>query len=88
MLSIISQFSIIKGVIFGNLQKDRKDPSLDPDEVKKFKVGYLSGKPTEKRSNELIKLSYRLYKKDLLSSDAGGFSAPRMRIRKFVWEHR
>ena len=63
MLKIISQFSIIKGVIFGNLQKDRKDPSLDPEEVKKFNVGYFSGKPTEKRSNELIRLSYRLYKK-------------------------
>lgn len=76
MLSIISQFSIIKGVIFGNLQKDRKDPSLDPDEVKKFKVGYFSGKPTEKRSNELIRLSYRLYKKRFIIIGCGGiFSA-------------
>lgn len=76
MLSIISQFSFIKGVIFGNLQKDRKDPSLDPDEVRKFKVGYFSGKPTEKRSNELIKLSYRLYKKRFIIIGCGGiFSA-------------
>ena len=76
MLKIISQFSMIKGVIFGNLQKDRKDPSLDPDEVRKFKVGYFSGKPTEKRSNELIKLSYRLYKKKFIIIGCGGiFSA-------------
>lgn len=76
MLSIISQFSIIHGVIFGNLQKDRKDPSLDQDEVKRFKVGYFSGKPTEKRSNELIKLSYRLYKKRFIIVGCGGiFSA-------------
>ena len=76
MLKIIAQFSIIKGVIFGNLQKDRKDPSLYPEEVKKFKVGYFSGKPTEKRSNELIKLSYRLYKKRFIIIGCGGiFSA-------------
>ncbi|MBI4973566.1 quinone-dependent dihydroorotate dehydrogenase [Candidatus Roizmanbacteria bacterium] len=76
MLKIISEFSFIKGVIFGNLQKDRKDPSLDPEEVKKFKVGYFSGKPTERRSNELIKLSYRLYKKRFIIIGCGGiFSA-------------
>ena len=76
MLSIISQFSCIKGVIFGNLQKNRKDPSLDPDEVRRYMVGYFSGKPTEKRSNELIKLVYRLYKKRFVIVGCGGiFSA-------------
>ena len=58
MLDVVTQFPI-QGVIFGNLQKNRYDPSLDPKEVKKYKHGYYSGKPTEKRSNELIALAYQ-----------------------------
>lgn len=62
----------VQGVIFGNLQKDRNDPALDPEEVKKFKVGYFSGKPTEKRSNELIKLAYKNFGKKLIIIGCGG----------------
>src|SRR3989338_2064287 len=61
MLKVISKFSI-KGVIFGNLNKNRNDSSLNQSEVRKFKVGNFSGKPTEKRSNELISLAYKNYK--------------------------
>lgn len=71
MLAVIVQFNI-SGVIFGNLQKDRKDISLDQNEVKKFKVGNFSGKPCEKRSNELIKLAYRNYGKKLIIIGCGG----------------
>lgn len=75
MLDIITHFNI-KGVVFGNLQKDRKEKSLYPDEVKKFKVGNFSGKPTERRSNELIKLCFKHFKKDLIIIGTGGiFSA-------------
>lgn len=82
MLKIISEYPFIKGVIFGNLQKDRKDPALDPEEVKKFKVGYFSGKPTEKRSNELIKLSYGLYKKRFIIIGCGGIFSAQDAYRK------
>ena len=71
MLKIISQFAI-SGVIFGNLQKNRDDKSLDKEEVKKNKVGYFSGKPTEKRSNELIRLAYNKYGKKLIIIGCGG----------------
>ncbi len=75
MLDVIANFSI-KGIIFGNLQKNRKDPALNVGEVEKFKVGNFSGKPTEKRSNELIKLAYKKYKKKLVIIGCGGiFSA-------------
>jgi len=75
MLDVISRHRIA-GVIFGNLQKDRNDPSLDRKEVKKFKKGNFSGKPTEKRSNELIALAYRRHKGKLLIIGCGGvFSA-------------
>ncbi|PIY68881.1 hypothetical protein COY90_03570 [Candidatus Roizmanbacteria bacterium CG_4_10_14_0_8_um_filter_39_9] len=76
MLDIIIKFPMIKGVVFGNLQKNRKDPSLYTSEVSRFKTGYFSGKPTEKRSNELIRLAYRKYGKKLIIIGCGGiFSA-------------
>jgi len=75
MLEIITKFNIT-GLIFGNLQTNRKDPAFDPDEVAKFKVGNFSGKSTEKRSNELIKLTYQKYKKRFVIIGCGGiFSA-------------
>lgn len=76
MLNIISKYKSIRGVIFGNLQKNRQDPTLIKSEVKKFKVGYFSGKPCEKRSNELIKLAYKKFGKKLIIIGCGGvFSA-------------
>ncbi|MBI4097484.1 MAG: quinone-dependent dihydroorotate dehydrogenase [Candidatus Levybacteria bacterium] len=71
MLDVIVRHKIA-GVIFGNLQKDRNDPSLDPEEVKKWKVGNFSGKPTEKRSNELIALAYKKYGSKLVIIGCGG----------------
>jgi len=75
MLKIISQFNI-QGVIFGNLQKDRKHPTLNPDEIKAAGKGNFSGKPTWSRSNELIKLAFRNYRKRFVIIGCGGvFSA-------------
>jgi len=81
MLETITKFSI-KGVIFGNLQKDRKDPSLYPDEVKKFQVGNFSGKPCEERSNELIALAYKKYGKKLVIIGCGGVFSARDAYKK------
>lgn len=76
MLKIISKFKFITGVILGNLQKNHKDPSLDPEEVKKWKVGNFSGKPCEQRSNELIKLTHERFGKRFIIVGCGGvFSA-------------
>jgi len=72
MLKIIINFKFIKGIIIGNLQKDRNDISLNRQEVKKFKKGYFSGKPCEERSNELIKLTYKKYKNQLVIIGCGG----------------
>lgn len=75
MLEVIVQFPV-KGVIFGNLQKNRKDPALLPEEVFKYPVGNFSGKPTQKRSDELITYTYKRYGKRLLIIGCGGvFSA-------------
>lgn len=72
ILKTVSQFTFIKGVIVGNLFKDRKSPLLDKQEVKKFKVGNFSGKPCEPRSNELIKLTYKKYGNKLIVIGCGG----------------
>lgn len=75
MLDIISNYNIA-GVIIGNLQKNRKDPSLVKEEVRKWKVGFFSGKPTFNRSNELIRLAYKKFGKKLTIIGCGGiFSA-------------
>jgi len=72
LLNIITQYKIIKGVIIGNLLEDRNSPLLNKQEVNKFKVGNFSGKPCEPRSNELIKLTYKKYKNNLIIIGSGG----------------
>ena len=75
LLEVISKYKIA-GVIIGNLQKNRKDPSFVKEEVKKWKVGNFSGKPTFNRSNELIRIAYKKFGKKLIIIGCGGiFSA-------------
>ncbi len=75
MLSVITAFPV-QAVIFGNLQKNKHDPAIDKTEAAKFEKGYYSGKPTEKRSNELIALAYKDFGKKITIIGCGGiFSA-------------
>lgn len=75
MLKTIAKHSP-QAVIFGNLQKDRRDPSFDGREVVKFSAGNFSGKPTFIRSNQLIKLAYKNFKQRFVIVGVGGvFSA-------------
>ena len=71
MLNVIVKNKIV-GVIFGNLQKNRNNPVLDKEEIKKYTVGYFSGKPTWDRSNQLIKLAYKNFKNKLIIIGCGG----------------
>lgn len=71
MLEVIAKYSPV-GVILGNLLKDRSHPSLDKSEVRQFKMGNFSGRPTFKRSNELIKLTYKNYKSRFVIIGCGG----------------
>lgn len=75
MLEVIGSFPV-QGVIFGNLQKDRNHPDLVPEEVAEHGKGNFSGKPTEKRANELIALAYRTIGNKIPVIGCGGiFSA-------------
>lgn len=71
MLDVITKHNI-SGVIFGNLLENRKDPALVASEVAKFAQGNFSGKPTQKRSDELITLCYKNYKNKLIIIGCGG----------------
>jgi dihydroorotate dehydrogenase subfamily 2 len=75
MLKVIAKHSPV-GVIFGNLQKDKKHPTLDQGEVNKFKMGFYSGKPTYEQSNKLIELTHKNFKSRFIIIGCGGiFSA-------------
>ena len=65
----------VQGVIIGNLTKV-KDMNLIKDEIPNNIKGGISGKPTEKLSNELIGKTYRNYSDKLKIIGVGGiFSA-------------
>lgn len=81
MLKVIALFPV-QGVIFGNLQKNRKEPGLDQKEIEKYKMGNFSGKPTFERSNELIKLAFQKYGKKLTVIGCGGVFSGKDAYRK------
>lgn len=72
LLEVIVKYKFIKGVVIGNLWKNRKNKLLDRQEVKNFSDGSFSGKPCGPRSNELIKLTYKKYGKKLTIIGCGG----------------
>lgn len=81
MLKVVGEEKMA-GVIFGNLQKDRNNEVLVQEEVKRFNVGNFSGKPTEKRSNELIKLAYQNFGRQLVVVGCGGVFCPEDAYKK------
>lgn len=83
MLKVISKHKIA-GVIFGNLQKDRKNKAFVKSEVNKFTIGNFSGKPTFDRSNELISLAYSKYKNKLTIIGCGGVFSGRDAYEKII----
>lgn len=80
MLNVIVRHKVT-GVIFGNLQKDRKTPAILKEEIK-WKVGNFSGLPTQKRSDELIALAYKYFKNKLIIIGCGGVFSTEDAYRK------
>ena len=72
LLKVANKYNFVKGVIFGNLQKDRTNPVFDKEEVKNASMGHFSGKPCFARSNELISLAYKNYGKRFVIVGTGG----------------
>lgn len=71
MLDVIGKHKVA-GIIIGNLQKDRKFPGFDKNEIATAGVGNFSGKPCFARSNELISLAFRKYGNKLIIIGCGG----------------
>ena len=83
MLKTISGHKVA-GVIFGNLQTNKKNKVLVQSEVNKFKMGKYSGKPTYEDSNRLIRLAYTNYKNRFVIIGTGGVFNAEDAWTKFV----
>ena len=81
MLRIISK-SKVKGVIFGNLQKDRSHPTINQKELAPYPKGYASGFPTKERSTELVRLTKKRFGDRFVIIGTGGIFTPEDTIEK------
>ncbi len=76
LLDAARPFDFITGLILSNLAKDRLNPAFHPDEIARAGVGNFSGKPTQARSNALLRYVYRHYHNRFILIGVGGvFSA-------------
>jgi dihydroorotate dehydrogenase/uncharacterized membrane protein len=73
LLKVISKHNI-KGLVIGNLTKDKNNPAVLPEDRVSWKTrkGNLSGKPTFERSNRLISLAKKTYGKRFTIIGTGG----------------
>lgn len=74
----------IRGFIFSNLVKDRKNPMLDAEEIRKFGSypGGFSGKPAFANSNSLITHSRKKFGKNIAIIGCGGIFSPEDAMQK------
>jgi len=72
LCDIVIHYPWISGVILSNLAKDRSNPAFDAEEIKNTGKGNFSGKPTEKKSNELISAVFEKYGGKLSIIGCGG----------------
>lgn len=72
LIETADPFPFIKGLIFSNLAKDRSNPAFDLSEIRKAGKGNFSGKPTERRSNDLLRWAYKLCRKRFVLIGSGG----------------
>ncbi len=82
-LLAIADENKIQGVIIGNLNKNYSDLAYPEDAPKEFRGG-LSGAPTFKLSNELIKKTREKYGKRFTIIGTGGIFTPEQALAKFA----
>jgi len=78
LLEVASKYSYINGVNIGNLAKDRKNADMTKEDLEKWQTmkGNLSGKPTFKKSNQLIKAAKNKFKDRFTIIGTGGIFSP------------
>lgn len=78
LLAVASKYDFIKGCNIGNLAKDRNEADVTPEDREEWKKvkGNLSGKPTFKKSNQLIEAAKKQFGSRFTIIGTGGiFSA-------------
>ena len=81
MLRVIAKHKVV-GIILGNLARDRSNQALIREEVDRAGKGNFSGMPTQKRSDEVIKLAYENFGDKLTVVGCGGIFTPEDAYRK------
>lgn len=72
LCDVAVRFPFVRGIILGNLVKNRDNRAFDSDEIANIGKGNFSGKPTEILSNILIGEMYVRYKDRLIIIGCGG----------------
>jgi dihydroorotate dehydrogenase len=72
LAEVASKHTIVSGLIFSNLVKDRTNPAFDKEEIENAGKGNFSGKPTEKVTNNLISVVYKKFKGRFIIIGCGG----------------
>ena len=62
IIDVAAEFSMVSGLVFGNLKKDRSDVVIhERDTLPETRLGGLSGAPTRAKSTELLRNTYQAY---------------------------
>lgn len=77
-------FAFVTGLICANLAKDRSNPAFDYEEIRSAGQGNFSGKPTERKSNNLLETAYLLAGERFLLIGVGGVFTAEDAYRKIL----
>lgn len=72
LCDVAVDYKWVKGFIFANLVKDRKNKVFNKEEIESAGKGNFSGKPTEELSNNLVSKVYKKYKDRFVIIGCGG----------------
>ncbi len=72
LCDVAVDYKWVKGFIFANLVKDRKNKVFDKEEIESAGKGNFSGKPTEELSNNLVSEVYKKYRDRFVVVGCGG----------------
>ena len=72
MMQVASDFPLVRGLIFSNLAKDRKNKAFNAEEIKGAGQGNFSGKPVEEKSNQVLRYAYKNYGQRFILVGVGG----------------
>ncbi len=86
LIKVAAHYSFVKGINIGNLAKDRNNKYVTDEDKKKWKTvsGNLSGKPTYKKSNLLLKEAKKEFKDRFTLIATGGVFTPEDAKEKFA----